>query len=97
MPQFRDKHVLARISRKRNSDKPNEELRLTLCEAVFDDGTVSEYVSVREFYTDQTGEVRPGKKGITFKMKEIPAVVDALQNALRPPADDPPADDEVPF
>jgi len=24
-------------------------------------------------------------------------VVDALQNALRPPADDPPADDEVPF
>lgn len=39
------------------------------------------FIGIREWYRADDGELRPGKKGITIRMRELPAVLDALTKA----------------
>lgn len=39
------------------------------------------FIGVREWFRDETGELRPGKKGISIKMRELAGVIDALEKA----------------
>ena len=40
------------------------------------------FFQIREFYQTEEGEIRPGKKGISIKTREIVAVVDSLRKAM---------------
>lgn len=60
--------------RPRTDDDPlNEESKITIGRNRFVD--VSKYkgkmlVNIREYYTDETGEWKPGRKGIALKLEE---------------------------
>jgi hypothetical protein len=58
-----------------------EVLRVTFSEGTTADGKRVNWHSVREFYTTEEGEKRPGKKGITIRARELRQVAEALSNA----------------
>lgn len=39
------------------------------------------FIGVREWFRDDSGELRPGKKGISIKMRELEGVIGALEKA----------------
>jgi hypothetical protein len=59
-----------------------ETLRLTFSEGTTGDGKKVAWHSLREFYTDDTGKRKPGKKGITIRGRELKPVVEALAKAV---------------
>jgi hypothetical protein len=69
---------LTRLERQGYGNRADEELRVTYAEM-----NGFPYLGVRVWYTDEeTGEVRPTKRGCTIKVGEIEAVVAALQKGL---------------
>jgi len=38
------------------------------------------YVMIREFYEDENGELKPGKKGINLKLEEWNEIVEKINN-----------------
>jgi hypothetical protein len=57
----------------------NEELRVTVVEATTDRGKRISWHSLRVFYLDRaSGEMRPGKQGITLRGNEIAPLLEAL-------------------
>jgi hypothetical protein len=70
-------HVLATFSR-----GELEELRLTLDSRPNDDGRVISWVSARIWWRGNDGEMRPSKKGVTFRVRELGEVVARLEDAI---------------
>lgn len=61
----------------------NEELRVSLDEFTPDNGKPSKYVSLRLWYKGKgnQGDWLPTKKGLTVRIKELDAVLSALEKA----------------
>ncbi len=70
-------HLLATFSR-----GELEELRLTLDSRPNDDGRVISWVSARIWWRGNDGEMRPSKKGVTFRMRELGEVIARLEDAI---------------
>ena len=63
----------------------DNELRISRVQARTADGKVVSWVGIREFYRpDGSDEWKPGKKGITIKVRELEAVAKALTAACVP-------------
>jgi hypothetical protein len=66
---------LASIQRPAYGDKKAEELRVELCSYAG-----KPYVSVRLWFMGNSGEMLPSKKGLSIRMGEVAAVVQALRD-----------------
>ena len=63
-------------------NKGREEIRLSLDEYAPASGVPpSKYVSVRLWYRNESGEMRPTQKGTTIRRAELAKAIDALQRA----------------
>ena len=62
--------------------KQGEVLRVTFTTAIAPGGKPVAWHALREFYTDQSGTVRPGKKGITIRTRELAGVIAALSGEI---------------
>ena len=57
-------------------------LRVVFTMATTPEGNPVAWHSIREFYRDASGELRPSKKGITIRGKELATVAAALAKAV---------------
>jgi hypothetical protein len=69
--------VLLELSRGERGDV----LRVCFTQGTASDGKRVAWHSIREFYTDEEGTKKPGKKGITIRGRELRAVAEALTRA----------------
>ena len=69
--------VMAEIPR----GERGEVLRVTFTKATAGDGKRVAWHAIRVWYRDQSGELRPGKQGITIRGRELRPVADALAKA----------------
>ncbi len=75
-----DELVMLEVGR---GERDQLRLRLTLTKGTKPDGEKTEWLSIREFYKDPSGALRPSSRGISIRRKEIAAVADALVRATR--------------
>lgn len=71
-----------------------EELRLTFVKARTADGKDVAWHSIRVFYRDESGTMRPGKAGITIRGRELRPIAEALSKVLSGGRPAPPASRE---
>ena len=75
--QIVEERVLCEIPRGTNG----EALRVTFTRAKTSNGAETAWHAIREFWRDDAGQLRPGKKGITIRGKELRPVLLALADA----------------